>query len=164
MSRIGAGQDALSVTYTAGQFGQNYNFGELLAASVFGAVYIDLNDNGAQNGGELGIAGVTVTLQGADDLGIPVWQTRTTNSAGGFAFSGLRPGVYTLAEFQPAGYSDGKDSFPNGANNPISDLFGGLAPASGQDQRQGEPGCFHREFRRSERTVDRSSGLITPMC
>ncbi|MBK8834272.1 MAG: choice-of-anchor L domain-containing protein [Anaerolineae bacterium] len=128
-----AGQDALSVTYTAGQFGQNYNFGELLAASVFGTVYVDLNDNGAQNGGELGIAGVTVTLRGAEDLGIPVWQTRTTNSAGGFAFTGLRPGVYTLAEFQPAGYSDGKDSFPNGANNPNTDVFGGLAPASGQD-------------------------------
>ena len=53
--------------------------------------------------GELGIAGVTVTLTGTDDLGNPVTLTTTTDADGSYVFTDLRPGTYAVTETQPAG-------------------------------------------------------------
>ena len=48
--------------------GNNNNFGELAPASLSGFVYLDANDNGLKEGGEIGLA-ATLTLTGTDDLG-----------------------------------------------------------------------------------------------
>src|SRR5262249_3158163 len=77
-------------------------------ASVSGSVYADLNNDGVKQTTESGISGTTVTLTGTNDLGAAVNQTTTTDGTGAYSFSGLRPGVYTLTETQPAGWLDGK--------------------------------------------------------
>ena len=45
---------------------KNYNFGELLPASISGYVYVDGNNNGAKDFGEAPISGVVVALLDAD--------------------------------------------------------------------------------------------------
>ena len=63
-------------------------------------VWVDTNRNGIQDSGEPGIAGVTVTLSGAASA------TTTTNATGGYLFSGLTAGSYTVTVGAgiPAGY------------------------------------------------------------
>ena len=63
--------------------------------------------------GELGIAGVDVTLTGADDLGNVIDVTVQTDVNGDYLFDGLRPSDadgYTVTETQPAGFCDGIDT------------------------------------------------------
>jgi hypothetical protein len=86
------------------------NFGELLPSSLAGSVFIDSNDDGVREAAEKGIAKVTVTLTGTDDLGSLVDLTTTSAVDGSYLFSGLRPGTYTVSETQPPTYNDGKDA------------------------------------------------------
>jgi uncharacterized surface anchored protein len=99
-----------NIAVSSGQTGNNYNFGEVQPSTLSGFVYNDANDNGVQDGGESGIAGVTITLTGTNDLGQSVSVTTTTASNGSYSFAGLRPGTYGLTETPPAGYLDGTDS------------------------------------------------------
>ena len=87
-----------------------YDFGEILLSSIAGTVFDDLNNDGVQDAGELGIAGVEVTLTGTDDLGNPVSLTTTTDADGNYIFTDLRPGTYTVTETQPLDYNDGFDT------------------------------------------------------
>src|SRR5205085_8858839 len=93
-----------------GATGSNYNFGELRASKLSGYVYVDKNNNGIKEAGEQGIAGVTVTLTGTDDLGSAVHAVQATAGDGSYGFISLRPGTYTVTETQPSGYQDGKDA------------------------------------------------------
>lgn len=102
------GNDAFSlIELTPNTTLGNYNFGEVLPASVLGYVFSDVNLNGVREAAESGIAGVTIRLSGTDDLGNTVQLSTTTLPDGSFVFSNLRPGTYTLTEIQPAGYLDG---------------------------------------------------------
>ena len=87
-----------------GAGGVNYNFGELLPASLAGFVYVDANNNGIKEAGEPGIAGVAVSLTGTDDLGHTVSAAQSTGQDGSYNFANLRPGTYAIAETQPASY------------------------------------------------------------
>jgi hypothetical protein len=91
----------------------NNNFGELQPSSLSGSVYLDGNDNGVRDPGEMGIPGVAVALSGNDYLGNPVSQTQQTGPDGSYSFTGLRPGLYTLMDSQPAGYLPGASSVGN---------------------------------------------------
>ncbi len=64
------------------------NFGER-AAALSGTVYLDNNNNGAQNGGEPGIGGVTMTLTGTDITGAAVSRTTVTDANGQWRFDDL---------------------------------------------------------------------------
>ncbi len=61
-------------------------------------VWKDLNDNGVQDAGEPGLAGITVTLSG------PVNTSTVTNASGGYLFTGLPAGTYTVTVGTPGGY------------------------------------------------------------
>ncbi|MCB1212579.1 MAG: carboxypeptidase regulatory-like domain-containing protein, partial [Verrucomicrobiales bacterium] len=62
-------------------------------ASLGDYVWKDLNRNGAQDAGEPGIAGVTVTL--LDNTGAPIGTTET-NGTGYYLFADLEPGTYAV--------------------------------------------------------------------
>ena len=66
--------------------------------TLSGTVYLDYNDNGIQDAGEPGLSGVTVVLTGTPNFGSFATESVTTNSAGGYSFTGIAPGLYTITE------------------------------------------------------------------
>ncbi|MBT2336328.1 DUF11 domain-containing protein [Variovorax paradoxus] len=88
--------------------GNNFNEGSIAVQSsaLSGRVYEDLNGNGAIDGGEPGIAGVTMRLTGTDSLGNAVSLTTTTDASGNWGFT-VPAGTYSVAEDQPAAYQPG---------------------------------------------------------
>ncbi|MCW5848649.1 MAG: hypothetical protein KIT87_00935 [Anaerolineae bacterium] len=78
--------------------------------TIIGVVYYDRNCDGARQGGEPGLSGVTITLLAtgpdnafgtADDV---IVATTTTDANGAYLFSNVAPGVYMVRETDPAGY------------------------------------------------------------
>jgi uncharacterized repeat protein (TIGR01451 family) len=68
-----------------------------LPSSISGTVFNDLNGNGLQDPGELGLLDWQVNLQG------PTTGVQFTNGNGNFTFSNLNPGPYTIKEvLQPS--------------------------------------------------------------
>ena len=97
-----------AITLGVGQIAAANNFAEVPAAEIAGRVYADNNNNGAIDGAEAGLAGITIELTGSDDLGNPVTSSTTTGPDGSYSFANLRPGNYTLTEpIQPAGTLNG---------------------------------------------------------
>ena len=84
-------------------------------SEISGRVFQDDNNDGIQQAGENGIAGVEVTLLGEDVFGNPVNITVLTDANGDYAFTGLNAGDYVLVEAQPEGYDDGIDVGGDGA-------------------------------------------------
>lgn len=86
------------------------NFGEILPVSIAGTVFIDINNNGVQNGpGDSGLANVTLVVTGTDDTGAAVTRTITTGPNGTYSVPDLRPGTYTITEpTQPPGTTNGQ--------------------------------------------------------
>lgn len=125
-----AGTDVITVTLATSDLVNN-DFGEVVPASVAGYVYVDLNDNGIKELGESGLAAVTVTLAGTDDVGAPVRLAQTTAADGSYRFTNLRPGSYGLTETQPADYRDGKDTLGSVGGTVTNDQFAAIALASG---------------------------------
>lgn len=117
--KIGAGQDATG-----------YTFGELLPASLSGHSYVDLNGNGTFDLWESGLAGVTITLTGVNDIGAVINVSVTTDANGFYSFENLRPGEYHLTQTQPTGYLDGGETLGTGlsgtnsaGNTATNDVF-----------------------------------------
>lgn len=109
------------IAINAGQAATGYLFGELANAVISGTVYLDRNDNGDQDGGEPGIPGVTVVIEGAGPDGVfgtgddlpPV--TLTTDANGGYSYGGAITGQnYRIVETQPTGLADGQENTSNG--------------------------------------------------
>lgn len=95
--------------------GTENNFGELVPASLSGTVFNDHDNDGVfePGAGETGIEGVSVRLQGRDDLGVTVDVVLTTNSNGDYSFTNLRPSDasgYSITETHPVAYNDGTDT------------------------------------------------------
>ena len=94
-------------------------------ASLSGYVYDDAGNDGSRTG-DVGIAGVAVTLTGTNDLGTAVNLATTTNAGGLYQFGNLRPGTYALTETQPSGYLDGKDTIGTPGGATTNDRFSGV--------------------------------------
>jgi protocatechuate 3,4-dioxygenase beta subunit len=120
----------------------DYSFAEIPLVSTGGTVYRDTNSNETPDPGEPGIPGVQVTLTGTSVLTgtsiVPL--TVTTAANGNYSFVDLVPGVYTITETQPNGFTDGNehDGAPNAATV-TNDRFAGIdltatsAPSGGFD-------------------------------
>ena len=93
------------------------NFGEVLPSEVSGKVYRDNNNNGVANGTEPGIAGVSITLQGVDDLNQTVNRSVVTDANGNYNFTGLRPSCAPLAAPACPGYVITEGAQPTGTVN-----------------------------------------------
>ena len=92
----------------------NYDFGELLPASISGKVYADLNNNSLFDSGEPLLAGVTIYL--LNDSKTQIASTQTDQN-GEYCFTDLNPGVYGVEEVQPAGYYEGGDFIGSAGGN-----------------------------------------------
>ena len=113
--------------------GTGNNFGELLPARVSGAVYQDMNNDGASQPGEIGISGASLHLVGTDDRGNSVDQSIVTDGLGVFSFDNLRPGAYTLSESQPGGYFDGRDALGTQGGTLGNDVIADFALMPGEN-------------------------------
>lgn len=110
-----ATQDVISaISLGAGVQLVDYNFCEIPPASIAGSVFVDLDEDCVFDANEQPLAGVTITLFDASGT---VVATTTTNSAGDYSFTNLRPGQYTVRETQPAGYYQGGQKAGSGGGN-----------------------------------------------
>ena len=125
---VSAGNDSFDVTLGSGDNSIDNDFYEIPDSSIAGTVYEDLNNNGVQDAGEVGIAGVTVELDGTDSAGNPVTYTTTTDANGDYLFDNLRDGTYTVTETQPVGYFDGIDTAGSeGGDTTTNDVISAIA-------------------------------------
>ncbi|MEI7688156.1 MAG: SdrD B-like domain-containing protein, partial [Planctomycetota bacterium] len=101
----------------------NQNFGETLG-EISGTVFVDFNNDGIQDPGEPGIAGVAVSIFGTNVLGgdIPP-SIILTDANGNYRFTGLQAGSYTLNEGQPAAWADGRDTIGSVGGTTANDAF-----------------------------------------
>ena len=122
------------IVLTQGFISSDNNFGEILPAQVSGFVYCDINNDGIKQAGDLGIGGVPVRLQGINDRGVAVDLTLNTNADGSYAFTGLRPGTYSVTETaQPAGKADGKETAGStGGNTSVNEVISSIVVGAGQ--------------------------------
>ncbi len=100
-----------------------YDFGEIVPASIAGAV---VDDSGN------GIAGVDITLTGIDHDGSPVLIVVQTDANGDYLFDGLLPGTYVVTETQPLGYGDGVETAGStGGDISTNDVIGAIVVDQG---------------------------------
>ena len=92
------------ITLLYGDEGVDYDFGELLSAQLSGLVWLDTIRNCQLDAGESFLGGVTIQLL---DAAGQLVATAQTASDGTYRFEGLRPGVYSVRQVQPANYFDG---------------------------------------------------------
>lgn len=100
-------------------------------SSLAGSVFVDFNNDGARQNAEPGIPGVTLTLNGTDDLSQPVNRTTMTGPDGSYLFDNLRPGTYRLIETQPPAYSNGTDAVGTAAGTLGSDVVTAIPLGAG---------------------------------
>jgi hypothetical protein len=99
-----------TVTLGSGGSSANNNFAEIDHGSLSGLVFLDINDSGNFDSGDVGISGATVALTGTNYLGQAVNQSLTTGSGGTYTFSNLLPSNgtgYTLKVTPPANDQNG---------------------------------------------------------
>ena len=82
--------NSATVSLTPGETNNDVDFGYRPLGSIGDTVWNDINANGVQDGGELGIEGVDVTLTG------PVNDSATTDGNGFYEFVSLPAGAYTV--------------------------------------------------------------------
>jgi len=133
---LSTGRDTVSgIQIGSGQNLTGYDFVEVDLISLSGTVYLDKNLDNKFDTGDSPIAGVQLTLDGTNDLGQSITATATTDNTGGFVFSNVRPGVYSVAETQPAGYLEGTDTAGTaGGNTSVQDVISNIQiPGCGGD-------------------------------
>lgn len=100
-----AGDDHIeNIVIGSGNNAVDYNFCELIPASLSGRVFYDPEADGAFETADLPLANVALKLLDANGL---VVQTTITNSVGEYKFEMLPPGAYSVREVQPSGYLQG---------------------------------------------------------
>ncbi|MGA2797721.1 MAG: SdrD B-like domain-containing protein [Thermoguttaceae bacterium] len=95
-----------AITLGSGVSGKDYDFGEILPATISGKVFVDADNNGQFDQGDPLLPGVTIYLLDQSNTHIAVTQT---DQNGEYFFTDLKPGTYGTEEVQPAGYYEGAD-------------------------------------------------------
>jgi len=106
---------------------------EVPLGEISGTVFQDDNGDGIQNPGEVGLAGVEITLTGTDVYGNPVEVTVLTDASGNYTFDGLVAGEYSVSQAQPEGFEDGIVSGSPGSTvgtNLVSNISLGFGEAA----------------------------------
>ncbi len=92
-----------TVSVASGEHNTSLDAG-ILPAKLSGKVLLDTNGDGARNSSDTPLTGVTVRISGTDVFGNPVNITRTTDADGNYSVL-LAPGLYTVTETNPTGYT-----------------------------------------------------------
>tara|TARA_R110002049_G_scaffold2750_2_gene21366 strand:+ start:63783 stop:68864 length:5082 start_codon:yes stop_codon:yes gene_type:complete len=124
------GDSLRAVLLKQGQTGIEYNFGELLGASLSGRVHADTDGDCVLDADESPLLGVVIRL--VDSHGTEVAQT-TTDANGQYRFDDLAPGEYTVIEEQPAGLLEG-DAHAGSAGGEVetASRIGAITLAAGE--------------------------------
>jgi uncharacterized repeat protein (TIGR01451 family) len=101
------------VTLAAGEINTQVDFGYTAIGEVGDRVWNDVNGDGVQDAGEVGLEGVTVTLKDANGTTVATTQT---GADGLYLFGGLPAGTYTVCV--------DASTLPAGLNMPTYDLDG----------------------------------------
>ncbi|WP_341405633.1 SdrD B-like domain-containing protein [Luteolibacter soli] len=147
--------DQTPILVVAGQTNSGKDFVEEQPGAIAGTVWADTNND---DSGDVGIAGVTITLftdpngDGNPADGVPYGSPAVTGAGGAYGFTNLPPGSYVVVETQPLGYftvSDGDTTSPgdDAANSSLSDNRIPVAVAanetdSGNDFVEEQPGAI----------------------
>ncbi|MBL8120502.1 MAG: hypothetical protein JNJ78_23460, partial [Anaerolineae bacterium] len=91
-----------TITLSPNENDMTWDAGLIAIASVGNYVWRDIDNDGVQDGGETGVANVTVTLY--TSAGVQVGSATTTNSSGNYSFTNLYPGDYYVVFTLPSGY------------------------------------------------------------
>ncbi|MDR2757049.1 MAG: hypothetical protein LBC20_15240 [Planctomycetaceae bacterium] len=123
--------------------GIGYNFGELEKTppepekgSLSGYVYVDSNQSGTIDSGELGISNVTLSLWKLDGATyVETGRVTITDSNGYYIFTNLDPNeTYMIVETQPDAYLDGQENIGTlGGNQIKNDEIQEIVLTSGQN-------------------------------
>lgn len=100
--------------------------------SLSGYVYVDADNDGVRDAGEVGVPGVLITLTGTENSGTAVSRTAITDDAGSYSFTGLASGTYQLTEKQPEAMSDGLEATPLSGAVAGSDQITNIVLSGGQ--------------------------------
>lgn len=122
------------------------NFVLLNGARIGNLAWFDVDGNGIQNLGELGIEDITVQLEGMNDYGEVVSEFVTTNVQGLYSFDVI-PGSYELTFSQQLGLTtspnqQGGDLTTDSDIDPISNKTNMLFISGGQDEQDIDAGFF----------------------
>jgi hypothetical protein len=106
-SDAGAGGLTGCYTLASGETNDTVDAGFWRPAAIGDRVWLDANANGQQDAGEAGVAGVAVELYACANgqPGGSALASTTTDAAGNYGFTGLKPGDYVVKFITPAGYS-----------------------------------------------------------
>ncbi len=131
-------------TLVSGQSEVDVDAGLYEDASVGDFVWVDTDADGVQNGGEPGLAGVTVNLL---DAGGGTVASTATAGDGSYSFTGLVPGDYRVEFVAPSGYSFSPlDQGVDDAVDSDADVTTGRSPlftlVSGQSEVDVDAGLF----------------------
>ncbi|MGB3399284.1 MAG: SdrD B-like domain-containing protein, partial [Candidatus Deferrimicrobiaceae bacterium] len=96
------GTNPQTVTLTSGQTNTTIDYGYYQPATLGDQVWVDVNEDGIQDGSEPGAAGISVRL--LDAAGVVELDTTVTAGDGSYSFSGLAPGAY-MVEFVTPGWT-----------------------------------------------------------
>ena len=115
------GMDGADATRVSGS--PNNDFSEVVPVSISGTVFMDMNNNGTQQGADPALANVQIDLTGTDWQGNAVSLSVLTDASGNYSFTDLPPpnaGGYTVTEpTQPPASSNGittaGPAVPNGS-------------------------------------------------
>ena len=104
------------------------SFGNFQRGSISGEKFNDTNNNGTRDPNEVALAGWEIHLFGTDGQGNAVHRHTTTGATGGYTFTGVAPGSYTLCETITTGW---RQSFPSATTSGAADCSTHGAGAGG---------------------------------
>lgn len=131
---LATSDDITNIQLPSGMNGINYDFGELLPASIAGNVYEDADGDCIRDPNEVNLAGVQIQLLNAQGIVIATTQTDTN---GNYSFTNLSPGTYTVRELQPAGYlQGGQMAGTAGGDDSVTDIISAIALGAGVNATQ----------------------------
>ncbi len=151
--------DKFTVNLDGGDVGVNYDFGEILGASISGRVHVDANgDCTYETGVDELLAGVTLELLDSEGNLIA---TTVTDADGNYSFGGLRPGEYSVRQVQPDGLFSGDEFAGSNGGEASENLLTTILVSSGE-QATNYDFCEHLPAEIHGRVFEDGPSIETP--